>query len=65
MAWWSSCFAAFAGLVLRVRLVRVKAFSENISFSGKENVFRCLAASEIVLQKINSGVGFVQTFYGK
>ena len=34
-------------------------------FVGKENVFRCLAASEFVLQKINSGVWFVQTFYGK
>ena len=52
-------------LILRLRLVRVKAFSKNISFSGKENVFRCLAASEFVLWKINSGVWFVQTFYGK
>ena len=34
-------------------------------FSGKENVFRSLAASEFVLRKINSGVWFVQTFYGK
>ena len=34
-------------------------------FSGKENVFRCLAASEFVLRKINFGVWFVQTFYGK
>ena len=34
-------------------------------FSGKENVFRCLAASEIVLPKINFDVWFVQTFYGK
>ena len=46
-------------------MVRVKAFLENISFSGKENVFRCLAASEFVLRKINFGVWFVQTFYGK
>ena len=52
-------------LILRLRLVRVKAFPKNISFSGKENVFRCLAASEFVLWKINSGVWFVQTFYGK
>ena len=34
-------------------------------FSRKENVFRCLAASEFVLRKINSGVWFVQTFYEK
>ena len=34
-------------------------------FSRKENVFRCLAASEFVLRKINFGVWFVQTFYGK
>ena len=34
-------------------------------FSENENVFRCLAASEIVLPKINFGVWFVQTFYGK
>ena len=35
------------------------------SIFGKENVFRCLAVSEFVLQKINPGVWFVQTFYGK
>ena len=34
-------------------------------FFEKENIFRCLAASEFVLRKINSGVWFVQTFYGK
>ena len=34
-------------------------------FSGKENVFKCLAALEFVLRKINSSVWFVQTFYGK
>ena len=34
-------------------------------FSGKENVFRCLAVSEFVLRKINSGVWFIQTFYEK
>ena len=34
-------------------------------FSGKENVFRCLAASKFVLRKINSCVWFVQTFYKK
>ena len=39
-------------------------FSEML-FSENENVLRCLAASEIVLPKINFGVWFVQTFYGK
>ena len=34
-------------------------------FSRKENVFRCLAVLEFVLRKINSGVWFIQTFYGK
>ena len=46
---------------LRLRLVCEKAFPEifhfsEILFSGKENVFKCLAVSEFVLQKINSGV---------
>ena len=41
------------------------AFGLCKSISEKENVFRCLAASEFVLRKINSGVWFVQTFYGK
>ena len=34
-------------------------------FSGKENVFTCLAATKFVLRKINSGVWFIQTFLQK
>ena len=34
-------------------------------FSGKENVFMCLAATKFVLWKINSGVWFIQTFLQK
>ena len=34
-------------------------------FSGKENVFMCLAATKFVLRKINSGVWFIQTFLQK
>ena len=34
-------------------------------FSGKENVFTCLAATKFVLWKINSGVWFIQTFLQK
>ena len=37
---------------LRLCLVRVKAFPKNILFSGKENVFMCLAATKFVLRKI-------------
>ena len=46
-------------------------FSEKYIFSGNANFQKrkmysdCLAVSEIVLGKINSGVWFVQTFYGK
>ena len=50
---------------LRLCLVRVKAFPENILFSRKKNVFMCLAASKFVLQKINFGVWFVQIFLQK
>ena len=34
-------------------------------FSGKENVFKCLAATKFVLRKINFGVWFIQTFLQK
>ena len=34
-------------------------------FSGKENVFMCLAVTKFVLRKINSGVWFIQTFLQK
>ena len=34
-------------------------------FSGKENVFMCLAATKFVLRKINFGVWFIQTFLQK
>ena len=37
-------------------MVRVKAFPENISFSGKENVFMCLVAFQKIFQKIFSDV---------
>ena len=50
---------------LRLCLVRVKAFPKNILFSGKENVFMCLAATKFILRKINSGVWFIQTFLQK
>ena len=50
---------------VRLCLVRVKAFPENILFSGKENIFMCLAATKFVLRKINSGVWFIQTFLQK
>ena len=52
-------------MYLRLCLVRVKAFPENILFSGKENVFMCLAATKFILRKINSGVWFIQTFLQK
>ena len=35
------------------------------SISEKENVFMCLAATKFFLQKINSGVWFIQTFLQK
>ena len=46
---------------LRLCLIRVKTFPENISFSemlffGKENVFMCLVAFQKIFQKIFSGV---------
>ena len=34
-------------------------------FSGKENVFMCLAVTKFVLRKINLGVWFIQTFLQK
>ena len=34
-------------------------------FSGKENVFMCLAVTKFVLRKINFGVWFIQTFLQK
>ena len=34
-------------------------------FSGKENVFMCLAVTKFVLWKINFGVWFIQTFLQK
>ena len=34
-------------------------------FSGKENVFTCLAATKFVLRKINSCVWFIQIFLQK
>ena len=34
-------------------------------FSGKENVFMCLIVTKFVLQKINFGVWFIQTFLQK
>ena len=40
-------------------------FFGNADFRKRKMYSGCLAVSEIVLQKINSGVWFVQTFYGK
>ena len=40
----------------RLCLVRVKAFLENIPFSGKENVFMCLVVFQKIFRKIFSGV---------
>ena len=40
----------------RLCLVRVKAFPENILFSGKENVFMCLVVFQKIFRKIFSGV---------
>ena len=37
--------------VLRLCLVRVKAFPKNIPFSGKENVFMCLVHFKIFFEK--------------
>ena len=34
-------------------------------FSGKENVFMCLAVTKFILRKINFGVWFIQTFLQK
>ena len=39
-------------------------FSGNANFRKRKMYSGCLAISEIVLRKINSGVWFVQTFYG-
>ena len=63
MAWWSSCFAAFASLVLRVCLVRVKAFPENIVFPEKYSIFwKCYFPE----RKMYSGVWLRRnSFYGK
>ena len=54
-------FSLWKGKRLRLRLVRVKAFSENIYFSemlfsGKENVFMCLVAFQKNFWKIFSDV---------
>ena len=48
-------------MCLRLCLVPIKYFLKNkyfseILFSEKENFLGCLAASEFVLRKINSGV---------
>ena len=47
--------------IFRLRLVRVKVFSENryfpeMLFSGKENVFMCLVAFQKMFRKIFSDV---------
>ena len=34
-------------------------------FSGKENIFMCLAVTKFILRKINFGVWFIQTFLQK
>ena len=39
-------------------------FSGNANFRKRKMYSSCLAVSEIVLRKINSGVWFIQTFYG-
>ena len=39
-------------------------FSGNANFRKRKIYLGCLVVSEIVLRKINSGVWFVQTFYG-
>ena len=41
---------------LRLCLVRVKVFSENILFFGKENVFMCLVTFQKMFRKIFSEV---------
>ena len=43
-------------LPFRLCLVRVKAFPENIPFSGKENIFMCLVVFQKIFRKIFSGV---------
>ena len=40
-------------------------FFGNANFRKRKMYSDCLAISEIVFRKINSGVWFVQTFYGK
>ena len=40
----------------RLCLVHVKAFPENIPFSGKENVFMCLVVFQKIFRKIFSGL---------
>ena len=42
--------------ILRLHLVRVKVFLENILFFGKENVFMCLVTFQKMFRKIFSGV---------
>ena len=39
-------------------------FSGNANFQKRKMYSDCLAVSEIIFRKINSGVWFVQTFYG-
>ena len=70
------CFYNWIGASFLVLVVTLgvfgccKMFSGKYIFSGNANFWKrklysgCLAISEIVLRKINSGVWFVQTFYG-
>ena len=47
-------------LFVRLCLVRVKSFPENrMLFSGKKNIFMCLAVTKFILRKINFGVWFI------
>ena len=48
---------------LRLRLVRVKVFPENILFSGKENVFMCLVTFQKMFRKIFSDVWLCSSKY--
>lgn len=47
---------AHACVTLRLCLVHVKAFPENIPIFGKENVFMCLVAFQKIFRKIFFGV---------
>ena len=46
----------FSPLRVRLCLVHVKYFPENMLFSGKENIFKCLVAFQKMLWKIFSSV---------